>query len=86
MISTDPTATHLPVDVNAAVLQKVVDYLNFHQGVDSGMPEKPLRPGWADQSSWDVKFIAEAASPRQQLYDIILVGATFFSVMLSISC
>ncbi len=66
--------THLPVDASGPTLQKIVEYLMHHQGVDPGIPEKPLMK--AVIAPWDADFIDALATPRQRLYDVILVRQT----------
>ena len=75
----DHTAIEAPVDVTAATLEKIVEYVNHHQGVDPGIPEKPLRSKIMKEvcQEWDAQFIDKIGENRQELYDLILVGFLF---------
>jgi len=76
-LETDKSATEAPVDVTGALLQKVVEYLNQHKGVDPGIPDKPLRSKVMKEvvsDPWDAEFIDALAVERQKLYDVILAA------------
>lgn len=43
-LDTDPTATEVPIPgVQAEILEKVIEYMNHHGGVEPPIVEKPLR-------------------------------------------
>ena len=65
------------MDVSEAVLSKIVEYLKHHQGVDPGIPEKPLRSKIMKEvcsQPWDAEFIDKIGESRQHLYEVILVS------------
>lgn len=72
----DPTAVDIPVDVTSSILQKIVEYLLHHKGVEPPEIEKPLRSKVMSEvvAPWDAAFVDELALSRQQLYDTILVS------------
>jgi len=76
-LESDISATEAPVDVTAPILAKIVEYLTHHQGVDPGIPEKPLRSKIMKEvcsQAWDAEFIDKIGENRQLLYDVILAA------------
>ena len=77
-LETDPSAERIPVPmVEAAILEKIVQYMNHWKGTEAAVIEKPLRQKElsAVTNSFDADFIdgIDNAS-RQDLYDIILAA------------
>jgi S-phase kinase-associated protein 1 len=77
-LDTDPTATEVPIPgVQAEILEKVIEYMNHHGGVEPPIIEKPLRSKVMKEvvkDEWDAIFIDKIGDNRQQLYDLILAA------------
>jgi len=78
-LETDADATEINIPgVRGAILAKVVEYMNYHQGKDPGIPDKPLRSKnmkeVCAQHPWDADFIDAIGNQRQLLYDVILAA------------
>lgn len=73
-LESDPTAEEASLQVSGAILQRVVDYLNHHQGVAPAEIEKPLTSAKMEDvcsDRWDAEFINSFGPERQKLYDIV---------------
>jgi len=78
-LETDADATEVPIPgVKGEILAKIVEYMNYHQGKDPGIPDKPLRSKImkevCPQHPWDAEFIDAVGVQRQLLYDVILAA------------
>jgi len=83
-LSTDPTATELPIPgVRGEILEKVLEYMNHHKGTEPPIIPKPLRSKEMKQvcsDPWDATYIDKVGETRQDLYDLILVCHCWLSV------
>jgi len=76
-LESDASASEAPVDVASKTLAKVIEYLNYHKGVDPGVPEKPLRSKIMKEvcsHAWDAEFIDAIGEDRDNLYNLILAA------------
>lgn len=78
-LDTDPTASEVPIPgVQGELLDKVIEYLNHHNGVEPPIIEKPLRSKIMKEvvkDQWDAIYIDKIGdNNRQQLYDLILAA------------
>jgi len=78
-LETDADATEVPIPgVKGEILAKIVEYMNYHEGKDPGIPDKPLRSkimkDVCPQHPWDADFIDAIGVQRQLLYDVILAA------------
>ena len=77
-LSTDDSAEEVPLPaVSGEVVEKVVEYMNHHQGKELPIIEKPLRSKVMKdvcKDPWDAEFIDKIGENRQQLYDLILAA------------
>jgi len=91
-LETDADAAEVPIPgVKGEILAKIVEYVNYHKGVDPGIPDKPLRSKImkevCSQHPWDADFIDAIGAQRQLLYDVIL-GANYMDIksLLHLGC
>jgi len=77
-MDSDAAATDLPMPgVKGDVLKLVVEYMQYHRGVEPPIIEKPLRSKVMKdvcKDAWDADFIDKIAENRPQLYDLILAA------------
>jgi len=77
-LDTDPTSTEIDIaGVKGDVLQKIVEYMDQHKGIEPPIVEKPLRSKIMKdvcKSPFDAEFIDKIGDNRQMLYDTILAA------------
>merc|ERR1719453_1062652 len=77
-LDTDSTCTEIPIPgVEGAILDKVIEYMVHHEGVEPAIIEKPLRSKIMKdvcKDAWDATFIDTIGEDRQTLYDLILAA------------
>ncbi|GAB5363804.1 hypothetical protein AAMO2058_000914400 [Amorphochlora amoebiformis] len=77
-LENDRAAKEIPVPgVEGKILEKVVEYMKFHQGKEAPLVEKPLRSKKMKEvckEPWDATFIDGIGEDRQTLYDVILAA------------
>ena len=91
LLCPDPSATDLPMPgVHSSILARVVEYMQYHKGVEPPPPEKPLRSrSMRDvcKDPWDADFMDRIGEQRQLLYDVIL-AANYMDIktLLNLGC
>jgi len=74
----DASASDIPMPgVKGDILAKVVEYMEYHKGVEPPIIEKPLRSKQMKdvcKDPWDAEFIDRIGEDRQKLYDLILAA------------
>jgi len=77
-LENDTSASSLDIPgVSGPILEKVVEYVNHHKGVEPPIIEKPLRSKVLKdvcQDKWDAEYIDKIGENRQNLYDLILAA------------
>jgi len=77
-LENDENATEVPIPgVTGPILEKVVEYMDHHKGVEPPIIEKPLRSKVLKDvcsDKWDAEYIDKIGDNRQQLYDLILAA------------
>jgi len=77
-MDSDSSASDLPMPgVRGDILQKVVEYLVYHKGLDCPAPDKPLRSSVMKdvcKDPWDADYIDRIGDNREQLYQLILAA------------
>jgi len=77
-LENDAAAADVPMPgVKGDILQKVVEFMQHHKGVEPPILEKPLRSKVMKElckDPWDADFIDKVGEDRQQLYDLILAA------------
>ena len=76
--------------VHSSILTRVVEYMQYHKGVEPPPPEKPLRSrSMRDvcKDPWDADFMDRIGEQRQLLYDVIL-AANYMDIktLLNLGC
>jgi S-phase kinase-associated protein 1 len=71
----DPSASDVPMPgVKGDVLSKIVEYMEYHKGVEPPIIEKPLRSKIMKEvvkDPWDAEYIDKIGDDRQKLYDLV---------------
>jgi S-phase kinase-associated protein 1 len=84
----DGATEEIPIlNVDAAILSKVVDFCNYHKGAHPPAVARPLKSVKLDEcgvSAWDCKFLA---MPREELYKVV-IAANYLDIrsLLDLSC
>jgi S-phase kinase-associated protein 1 len=79
-VMTDHSVSEVKVAVNGKILQKIVNYMSYHAGVEAEIPEMPLRSKNFQEvckDPFDSSFIDsldDRGANRQQLYDLIIAA------------
>jgi len=77
-LENEKTASEVPIPgVKSEILEKVIEYMNHHKGVEPPIIEKPLRSKVLKdvcKDPWDADFIDRIGENRQELYDLILAA------------
>lgn len=84
---------HIPLpNVKAPILQKVVDYMNYHGenpevSIEIQKPLKSTNLLECGVAEWDASFVDEANLPQEQLFEVIL-AANYMDIkgLLDLSC
>lgn len=84
-LETDTSCVEMKLDVKGEVLERIVQWLNNHQGIEPAEIEKPVKSKvtaeWLPGREWDQKYIDGLAEPNiQVLYDVMLVSNLFLSL------
>ena len=77
-LSQDEDAKEITIiGVSTKILEKVLEYMNHHEGKEPEIIPKPLRSNEMKtvcSNEWDAKFIDTNGENRQDLYDLILAA------------